>query len=320
MSSGFTKSKAQQFRDFAFYFMFIAFAVIAFSFLTNAATVERISVKAVVPNSLIIVDGDLDFNSVLPGYSYQRELLISLNLTPEMLHGITSENVTVFVNVQSSKSTSASVLFFEIDGVESRRASFVLTCVLYQGECTRSSPLSKVVKVRLIAPASESGVFDENIIVNATLDQQASGVNLISESQKINTNVLQAMENFGKLKQQIEALGLSSNLSGKVNAVESSLGNASSFASALDVERAKIALSNAEVQLSELNQTVSKTISDRVNVAHGLFLGADTAIPWQPIGVFIVAVCVLLFFLYRHKGKERNVDFNKLINNSKYYD
>lgn len=297
-------------REFLFYLFVMGLIVFALS-NTVGASVEQIGVKTVDPNSLIVVQGSLDFEEVLPGHSYVRELTVSLNLSHNMLRGLTSENVTVFVAVASD--TSNSTLFFDVDGVELRKAGFELVCVLSQGECSRASPLSQVVKVRLQAPL-DGREFNEKVIVNATLVPPASSSPL-SQSRNVLLDTLQAQRELDQLRTKAGELNLSQQLSGQIQEIESLISQASQSAQELDLAAAQSALSAAQAQMQRLNQSTSEAQAQRVsgNVLQNFSLSQQTVeLLLLVLGLFVV----YLIYSKRSERKGKGFDFDKVAKNA----
>ncbi len=278
--------------------LFILF--FALVFLASAANVEKVQVNSVNANSLIIVEGELDFNSVIPGYDYNKELAISLNLTDSMLEGLTSDNVTVFVRVKSSKSEK-SALRFSVDGVESNGASFYLSCILTQNKCARSSPISKIVKVRL---AANSEVFDEEVIINASFVPFVSTETKLKASEVISTAGEIGRE-LELLKQKIVQQGGLEQYAAEIQAINQSILLASEQAASYDVGNAGNSINGAQQALNEL-----KTVTER-NSRESSFSGnllGNVRVSWELIFAGVIGLFVIVGFLSFRKRENVNID------------
>lgn len=297
-------------KEFLFYLFVMGLIVIVLS-STVGASLQRLEVKTVDPNSLIEVQGALDFEEVLPGHSYIRELTVSLNLSEGMLRGLMSENVTVFVSVASDANNS--ILFFDVNGVELRRAGFELVCLLSQGECSRASPLSRVVKVRLQAPL-DGREFNETVIVNATLVPPSSS-SPFSQSRDVLLNTLEAQRQLGELRTRASELNLSEQLDRQIQEIESLISQAGQSAQEVDLAAAKRALSAAQAELQSLNQTTSEEQRSRVsgNILQNFSFSQQTVeLLLLVLGLFVV----YLIYSKHSEQKGKGFDFDRIARNA----
>ncbi len=274
--------------NFFVYLLFMLVVVALFTVLASGVSVTPV-IGIAESSSLVSVDGELDFQPVLPGYSYQRDLVVSLNLTREILRGLNSKNVTVFVMVSSDVDDSP--FSFSVDGRKGGKAAFQLFCIVSNERCAPSSISSKVVEVNLVVP---QGGLNRTVLVNASLAPfEAPDLQVVS-------TISQLEDRLSALKQRLAELELLEEFSARLDQLNASLSNARLQASQGDAETGQVVLT--------LSDDISKLEGEsEAPVSGNLF--KNFSVSWQALflGVLLF-VLVAIYYLYTRENKRVDVD------------
>ncbi|MBI4406638.1 hypothetical protein HY571_01870 [Candidatus Micrarchaeota archaeon] len=275
--------------DFFVYLVFMLVVVAFFATLASGASVVP-EVGLAEYSSLVTVDGALDFRPVLPGYSYQRDLVVSLNLSNEVLRGLNSKNVTVFVLVSSD--TEEAPFYFSVDGRKGEKAVFQLFCIVSNERCSPTSLSSKVVEVSLTVPRNG---LNSTVLVNASLTpfEAAADSGVVS-------SISQLEQRLGALKERLAELELLEEFSTRLDQLNASLSNARIHAAQGDEGTQQVVLTLGN-DLNKLEQESEAPVSGN--------LFKNFSISWQALflGVLLF-VLVAVYYVYSRDNKRVDVD------------
>ncbi len=293
-------------REFLIYLALIGAVVIFFTNFANALEqVETRDINIVSLNSLISVQGDVNFSSFLPGYNYERQLNVSLNLPSSALRGLSNDNVTVFVRMSSSKFENTSLLF-DFDGHQAKVVRFELNCKVENDICSANSTLSKLVTVTLSVPANQN-TYADNLVINASL-QQFSFDPLEQESVQILSETSALQVQLDQLRKNIAGLG-NAKLAANLSELEQLIANTTNYANLLDVNNARTSLNASRDKLTEL-QSVSQPTKIPPSIT-GHLLGQKFTFSIESILFILLLLAGFSVYLYhKHKSKRRPLDVN----------
>ncbi len=261
--------------------------------------VRTVDVNAFPVSSIVKVDGNVDFNGVLPGNWYERTILVGLSLNKSVLTGFASSNVSVFVRVASLAGEDSSLLF-EVNGKTSKVARFSLVCIVQNYACSSGSILVQPVKVRLKGISSKQ--YRDKIIVNTSL----SPIPLAS----IEVNAENLMPSVASLEDRLNALKAtnpSAEVYNVLSSVADSLNLARQYLAELELKQARKEIVNVQKELLQ----AEKDVQNKGSSFSGLFTAVLPSIPWL---IGLVAFALLAFVAYVHVNKsKRHSGLNKVV-------
>ncbi len=326
MSAHSSQGNSTNISNFVLYLLIIGGVALLFSNFAAGQSFEDVKtrdVNALIPTSYVNVDGNVDFSTVLPGYSYSRDLVVSLNLPQAALNGLKSSNVTVFVKLSTLKG-DASAISFEVDGQQSKFLRFSLICIVRNSTCVEGSVLIKGVKVLFAAPSSGYPYVDQ-VAVNSSLE--VVPLNEVEEkASQILAQVAQVEKKLSEVKNAVKVTpfvinngGNLSNFSSELDAVNNSLQEAARYASTLKISDAENALNNAQGKFQFLQKASQDSLQGSKSQQTGLFtggiFGSEASKLWE-IGLLLVfAFVVLCVYINRKErnDKKKRIDVNKFM-------
>ncbi|MFH0713235.1 MAG: hypothetical protein V1722_01690 [Candidatus Micrarchaeota archaeon] len=304
-----------QVREFLIYLGLIGLIAIAFSSFVNASfeEVKSTDVNVISPSSLVVVNGDLNFDAVLPGYNYERVLNVSLNLAPSSLNGLTANNVEVFVKVSALKYENSSIVL-ESNNETGKVIRFSFNCIVVNGTCGVGSISSQIVKVKLAAPMVDYP-YSDKVIVNASLSNIPVDV-IEAQSRDVLAALSVLQKQLEEVKKNIESSGKSTQLNGNISSIESLFNDAQRSAVMFDVNGANKSLSKAESDLEKLQLSTNDNKSPAANgtmfTAH--VLGYNLPISWEAALIVLLAIALVSVYIHHASdGKKRKHDINKFM-------
>ncbi len=161
-------------------YLFFVWFLFSISFASQS---EEISLYANSVDSLIDVESDLDFSSLLPNYDYTGTLKISWGIPEKSLENLNKERVNIYVSLEP-KSTDSKVRFV-YGGNSYTTLHFVLSCVIENKKCASESVLSEEVMVKLRLDSLSSNL-NETLVIQADTDPPSSMENILENEDLVN--------------------------------------------------------------------------------------------------------------------------------------
>jgi hypothetical protein len=124
--------------------------------------VEQINLNANSVDSLISVDSDLDFDSLLPSYEYNGDIDISWAIPDSSLKKIDENTVRIYVSLDSIRNKSDVTFNYENERYASLH--LILTCFVENSSCSSGSNLSKRVGITVVLDDLTSSINDTLVI------------------------------------------------------------------------------------------------------------------------------------------------------------
>ncbi len=307
-----------QLREFIIYVLFIGVLVFMFGNLANAEfqDVKTTDVAASLTTSLISIDGDLNFDKVLPGYQYERNISISFALPHSGISDLSSasSNVTAFVKISTLLGENSSFAFDESKGSElTKVVRFSLTCIVVNNSCSPASITTKSFIVKFNAP--QTGYpYSDKVIVNASL-QPIVFDSFEQQFQNVSLTIQALTARIDALKKRIG--GSNGHLAKNISDVEQLLKETTAQAAAYNFENASKSIENSAKQLSllESQTTGVKTVAPTLLTAH--LLGYNVNFSWEHILLAVLAFGVFSVYIYKKRETIKKIDYGKMIEDSK---
>jgi len=161
-------------------YLFFIWFLFSISFASQS---EEISLYANSIDSLIDVESDLDFSSLLPNYDYTGTLKISWGIPEKSLENLNKERVNIYVSLEP-KNTDSKVRFV-YGGNSYTTLHFVLSCVIENKKCASESVLSEEVMVKLRLDSLSSNL-NETLVIQADTDPPSSMENILENEDLVN--------------------------------------------------------------------------------------------------------------------------------------
>lgn len=289
--------------------MRIGLALLGLVFSTALAAGVSLPFSALPAETLISIEGQLVFESVLPGYNYSRPLTVSVALPPGSLDGLNASLVLIYVKLSTSQGRNSVIYFVDETGA-SKLERFTLTCVVENSACNSSSILSKTFHLVFRLPASHTAYNDE-IIVNYSLEPIIFNT-AEEQALAIKANLSQIELELNSVKSRLEQnVGENSSefvqTTGEIQAI---IDQARNRVNQLDLDNASRLLDAARGNLTNLSITSRK--GERESTSLTTFATSN----YQNIALWFGVLAALVFGVYTYfkwkAKKPRYPDYDKL--------
>ncbi len=307
-----------QLREFVIYLLFIGVLVVMFGNLANAEfqDVKTTDVAASLTTSLISIDGDLNFDKVLPGYQYERNISISFALPPSGISDLSSvsSNVTAFVKISTLLGENSSFVFSDDKSGElTKVVRFSLTCIVVNNSCSLPSIMTKSFVVKFNAP--QTGYpYSDKVIVNASL-QPIAFDSLEQQFQNVSLTVNALTARIDELKKRIG--GSNDEFTKNISYVEQLLKETITQAGLHNFENASQSVDRSTKQLDALELQANGVKPVAPTLVTGRLLGYNFNFSWEHVLLVIFAFAVFSVYMYKKREKIKNIDYGKMIEDHK---
>ncbi len=307
-----------QLREFVIYVLFIGVLVVMFGNLANAELqdVKTTDVAASLTTSLISIDGDLNFDKVLPGYQYERNISISFALPPSGISDLSSvsSNVTAFVKISTLLGENSSFVFHDDKSGElTKVVRFSLTCIVVNNSCSSPSIMTKSFVVKLNAP--QTGYpYSDKVIVNASL-QPIAFDSLEQQFQNVSLTVDALTARIDELKKRIG--GSNDEFTKNISHIEQLLKETITQAGLHNFENASQSVDRSTKQLDALELQANGVKPVAPTLVTGRLLGYNVNFSWEHVLLVLFAFAVFSVYMYKKREKIKNIDYGKMIEDHK---
>ena len=162
------------FRKTAFFSFSIFFLFSISSVFAVLGQEESVSVSVSEVSNLTKVEGNLNFQQLIPGYEYASNLSVLWNVPQQALFNIASKEVLLYVKI-IPQNANRSWLYFRNGSSVTKELNFVLKCKVDDSACVSSSLLSVSFPAFVTAPLQAIYPHNEGLIVNASFLPFAEG-------------------------------------------------------------------------------------------------------------------------------------------------
>lgn len=255
----------------------------------------ELSVSISEAQQLVTVQGNTDFNQMLSGYSYDRELTIKWAIPNSALEKINAPEVTVYATITRSKPDSWLAFKRAPENKPVKAISLQLNCIVANGSCTSSSVLEKKFFVTAQQPANAQYPHADGIIINASLQPFTP-----TYEEELAAELLQSAQT---LRQQSQELNGNETQTAASARISDSLNKADSALALDDYEAATKQLEFAKKELEKVKEELET--QSKINPLTGLFTATGKT---TPIIAGIIVVILIAGYFVLNKKKKYTID------------
>jgi hypothetical protein len=264
---------------------------------------HEITITVSEAQQLVRVVGDFNYSEILPGFDYERPIVVEWNVPDNALQAQAPNGITIYGRISTTaKNGDAWISFKRSPDSRARKSlSFKLYCNVQGGQCSTNSKLSENFLIVLNKPANALEEHYEQVLVNASLSplpltEEEKKASALSDEIAVTAAEAAQLDN--------ESAAFASEVNGALDTARNALKLDDYEFAEVELKRAQSKLLEAQQQMQDRKreEEARKAEQEKNDWLTGLFAAGKSEV-YLAAALLVIAAFATYYFYARNKEK-----------------